>query len=129
MRMEIIERHRRAAAAVAPVATDPARTVGLAEFGRRFPLAQVVEFHLLDVLVHGWDVAAALGIAVDYDEDLVTAVLAVAEAVPSGPLREDPRSPFAPARAQPGTDPWDRTLALLGRDPMWTPAPTATSGA
>jgi uncharacterized protein (TIGR03086 family) len=102
--------------------TESGRTVWLAEFGRRFPLADVAGFHLLDVLVHGWDVAATLGVAVDYDEDLVMATLAQAERVPTGPFREDPRSPFAPARADGGTDPWDRTLALLGRDPLWTPA-------
>jgi uncharacterized protein (TIGR03086 family) len=109
-------------AAFAEVAIDPARTAWLPEFGRRFPLEQVAGFHLVDTLVHGWDVAVALGIAVDYDDDLVAAGLEQAERVPDGAFREQPRAAFAPALAGAGaSDPWERTLALLGRDPMWSP--------
>ena len=43
--------------------------------------------HLVDTLVHGWDVAAALGIAVSYraelDDETVAAGLATAERVPA----------------------------------------------
>ncbi|MBD0675950.1 TIGR03086 family metal-binding protein, partial [Streptomyces sp. CBMA156] len=59
--------------------------------GAPFPCAQAVGFHLLDTLVHGWDVAAALGTgdgpaaAVDGDEELAAVLLRVAEAVPAGP--------------------------------------------
>ena len=108
--------------AFAEAAAEPGSTVWLAEFGRRFPLETVVGFHLLDVLVHGWDVAAALGVAVDYDEELVAASLAQAERVPTGPVREEPGAPFAPALPHGSRDPWERTLTLVGRNPMWAPA-------
>jgi uncharacterized protein (TIGR03086 family) len=108
-------------AAFAEAATDPSRTVWLAEFRHRFPLEQVAGFHLIDTLVHGWDVAVSLGLAVDYDDDLVAAGLAVAELVPTGAAREQPESPFAPAQEATGSDRWEHTLALLGRDPFWTP--------
>jgi uncharacterized protein (TIGR03086 family) len=98
-------------------AADPARPVLLPEFaGRRFPLDMVIGFHLLDTLVHGWDVAAALGVEVTYDEDLRVAAHAQAELVPTGESRTVPGAPFAPAL--PTTDDgWAHTLALLGRDP------------
>ncbi|GAA1173439.1 TIGR03086 family metal-binding protein [Pseudonocardia alaniniphila] len=116
-----------AGAAFAEAATDPARTVWLAEFRNRLPLEQVAGFHLIDTLVHGWDAAVTLGLAVDYDDDLVAAGLTVAEQVPTGAFREQPESPFGPALAMTGSDPWERTLTLLGRDPHWTPTrPTAT---
>lgn len=102
-------------------AADPQRQVLLPEFnGARFPLTAVVGFHLIDTLVHGWDVAASLGIDVDYDDDLVAAAQAQAERVPDGDLRTAPGSPFA--RALPEavhSTGWPRTLALLGRDPRW----------
>jgi uncharacterized protein (TIGR03086 family) len=116
-----------AGAAFAEAATDPARTVWLAEFRHRLPLEQVAGFHVIDTLVHGWDVAVTLGLAVDYDDDLVAASLTVAERVPTGTVRELPESPFAPALAAAGSDPWERTLALLGRDPLWTPTRTTST--
>jgi uncharacterized protein (TIGR03086 family) len=108
--------------AFAEAAADPAGTVWLPEFRNRFPLEQVAGFHLIDTLVHGWDVAASLGLALDYDDDLVAAGLTVAESVPTGAFREQPGSPFAPALTGGATDAWDRTLTLLGRDPAWSPA-------
>jgi uncharacterized protein (TIGR03086 family) len=109
-----------AGAAFTEAATDPARTVWLAEFRHRLPLEQVASFHLIDTLVHGWDVAVTLGLALDYDDDLVAAGLTVAERVPTGAVRERPESPFAPALQAAGPGRWEQTLALLGRDPSWT---------
>ncbi|MFG3224305.1 TIGR03086 family metal-binding protein [Kitasatospora sp. NPDC048194] len=94
--------------------------------GAPFPLAQAVGFHLLDTLVHGWDVAAALGApeelvaAVDGDDALVGALLAVTEAVPNTPEARAPGRAFRPG-LQPGAADgrFDRALALLGRDPGW----------
>lgn len=102
---------------------DPERQVLLPEFnGMRFPLATVVGFHLVDTLVHGWDVAASIGLDVGYDDELVAAGLEQAERVPGGAVRTAPGAPFAPIL--PGADEqtgWPRTLALLGRDPNWRP--------
>jgi uncharacterized protein (TIGR03086 family) len=84
----------------------------------RFPAAMVIGFHLLDTVVHGWDVATALGVAYRPDDELVAVTLRIAEQVPDGPVREQPGASFAPALPVPdGTDPWHRALALLGRTP------------
>src|SRR6266498_4358321 len=80
-----VEAHRAGAAVVVAAfsAAAPDRNVLMPEFGdRRFPLHMVVGFHLLDTLVHGWDVAVSLGDDVRYDDDLLAAVLEQAEAVP-----------------------------------------------
>lgn len=111
-----------AAVAAAFAAADPDRPVLLAEFeGRRFPLHNVIGFHLIDTLVHGWDVAAALGTKTDYDDDLVAAALQQAELIPDGPMRTAPGAAFAPVLPEAAhSTGWARTLALLGRDPEWT---------
>jgi uncharacterized protein (TIGR03086 family) len=102
-------------------AADPARPVLMPEFnGMRFPLDTVIGFHLLDTLVHGWDVAATIGVAVTYDDDLLAAVQRVAELVPGDEARTAPGAAFAPILST--VDQFagfDRTLALLGRDPHW----------
>ena len=101
-------------------AADPARAVLLPEFeGRRFPLEMVVGFHFLDTLVHGWDVAASLGIAITYDEDLVAAVHEQARLVPGGEARTAPGAVFAPELSTEDGSRWAQTLAMLGRDPHW----------
>lgn len=122
-----VEAHAAGAAVVvaAFAAAEPEREVLLPEFGARFPLRTVVGFHLVDTLVHGWDVAVSLGGGVWYDDDLVTAALEQAEAVPDGDMRTAPGAAFAPIRPEAGSAAgWARTLALLGRDPRWM-APAA----
>jgi hypothetical protein len=78
----------------------------------------VIGFHLLDTLIHGWDVAATLGTSTDYDDDLLTAARQQAELVPDGAARTAPGAAFAPALPT-VPDGWPGTLALLGRDPNW----------
>ncbi|MFF4383685.1 TIGR03086 family metal-binding protein [Kitasatospora sp. NPDC001547] len=96
--------------------------------GGPFPFAAAVGFHLLDTLVHGWDAAAALGTrdglvaAVDGDDALATALLTVAQAVPSTPEARAPGRAFGPGLEPGGGDGRSaRALALLGRDPAWKP--------
>ncbi|MFJ9611127.1 TIGR03086 family metal-binding protein [Kitasatospora sp. NPDC101176] len=92
------------------------------------PTDLAVGFHLLDTLVHGWDVAAAVGAraplvaAVDADEALAAALSAVAEAVPAAPENRTPGKAFGP-RLEPDArgGRFERALALLGRDPAWRP--------
>lgn len=122
-----VDAHAAGAALVvaAFAAASPERDVLLPEFGARFPLPTVVGFHLLDTLVHGWDVAVSLGGGVWYDDDLVAAVLAQAEAIPGGDMRTRPGAAFGPVLpAADSAAGWVRTLALLGRDPRWM-APAA----
>ena len=89
----------------------------------RFPARQAIGFHLLDYVVHSWDVAASLGHPIAFDEDLVAAVQDVADKdVPDGPLRHRPGASFAPAiPVDDGMSAQDRMLAALGRPPRWTP--------
>jgi uncharacterized protein (TIGR03086 family) len=109
-------------------AGDLDTAVLLPEFGARPPLRTVAGMHLVDTLVHGWDVAATLGIHADYsaglDDDLVAATLAISEQVPDDASREAPGAPFGHALpVDPDADDWTRTLTLLGRRPSWRPHP------
>ncbi|MGW5384329.1 TIGR03086 family metal-binding protein [Nocardia sp. NPDC003963] len=100
----------------------PERVFALPEFGPEVtvPGQQALGFHLVDYVVHGWDLARALGIGYELDEETAEPVLRIVESVPDGPEREQPGAPFA--RALPDRDsgaPLDRILRLLGRTPAW----------
>ena len=115
---------------VAAFAAGAEHPVLLPEFGARLPAGIVVQMHLVDTLVHGWDVAAALGVQDDYvaglDAEVVAASLAMCERIPDDESREAPGASFARALPAPdGADPWTRTLTLVGRDPAWTSDPVA----
>lgn len=89
----------------------------------RFPAAQAIGFQFIDTVVHAWDVAQAVGVAVDFDQDLLDAALPVAELVPDGANRLTPGAAFAPGLdSGPAGTTLDRILALLGRDPAWASA-------
>ncbi|MBW6437234.1 TIGR03086 family protein [Actinoplanes hulinensis] len=89
------------------------------EFGAgTFPATLGVGFHLVDYLVHSWDVAISLNVPFHPGDTLVAAALPIALAVPDGDQRLSPTYPFRPAI--PGfTDaaPFDQLLAALGRNP------------
>jgi uncharacterized protein (TIGR03086 family) len=96
--------------------------------GGPFPLEVAVGFQLVDTLVHGWDVAAALGApaglaaAVNADPELAGALVSVSELVPAGPQSRGPGRAFRDRRPQEDVyGPFERALALLGRDPAWKP--------
>ncbi|MFA1547325.1 TIGR03086 family metal-binding protein [Actinomadura chokoriensis] len=102
--------------AFADVALDA--ELALPELGGRFPAALAISFHLVDLVVHAWDVAATLGVPWEPADDLVGAALNVAAIVP-----EESRGPgasFAP-KLEPagGASPGERLLTLLGREPSW----------
>lgn len=86
-----------------------------------FPARQAISFHLLDYVVHGWDVAAALGRPIAIEDDLVEAVLEIAaREVPDTPRRQHPDASFRPpAPVTDGASSQDRMLATLGRPPNW----------
>lgn len=86
-----------------------------------FDATTAIGFHFIDYLVHGWDVARALGVAFTPEPDLVAAATPIAQAVPDDDRRRQPGSPFAPGLAVPAdASPWDRLLARLGRSPAWS---------
>jgi uncharacterized protein (TIGR03086 family) len=85
-----------------------------------FPGRQAIAFHLVDYVVHGWDVARSLGVGFEPEPEVLAVALKVAQAVPDGPGRLEPGSAFRPAVAAPGREnPLDQIVALLGRSPDW----------
>lgn len=95
--------------------------------GGPFPAPTAIRFHLVDYVVHGWDVAASIGIGADFEPDLVAAALSIAEQVPIGAAREIQGAAFAAALpVSADQPPMDRMLRLLGRSPSW-PQPAGSS--
>jgi uncharacterized protein (TIGR03086 family) len=94
---------------------------------RMFLARQAIGFHLLDYLVHGWDVAATLAVPFTPPAAEVALVQRIADRdVPSGPRRHHPEAAFGPPVAVPaGAPAMDRLLGFLGRDPHWKPAEPA----
>ncbi|GAB7029362.1 TIGR03086 family metal-binding protein [Streptomyces sp. NPDC021749] len=101
---------------------DPDRACHLPEFAaaQTFPARRVVGFHLIDYVVHGWDVARTLDLGYDPDPALLRAALPIARAVPDDDSRLAPGSAFRPGLPldHPAGE-LDRILVLLGRSPSW----------
>jgi uncharacterized protein (TIGR03086 family) len=85
----------------------------------RFPAEQAIGFHLVDYVVHGWDVARTLGLRHDLEPALLAAALPVARSVPDGQNRRRPGASFAPRVTVTGGSTLDHIVALLGRRPSW----------
>jgi uncharacterized protein (TIGR03086 family) len=88
---------------------------------RAVPRQLAVGFHLVDYLVHGWDVARSLGLDYRPDPELTAAALPLALAVPDGERRLAPGAAFRPglaAAGEPHGD-LDQILLALGRSPAW----------
>ncbi|MGZ3145895.1 TIGR03086 family metal-binding protein [Lentzea chajnantorensis] len=115
--------HAAAARDLLAAFADPVEEFELPEFApvTRFPAVQAIGFHLIDYVVHGWDVARSLGLAHRLAPELAEPALRIALAVPDGEGRLQPGAAFAPALVTRDTDPMRRVLALLGRSPDWTP--------
>ena len=84
-----------------------------------FPAEQAIGFHFVDYVVHGWDVARALGVGYDLEPGLLGAALAIARSVPEGENRQRPGAAFAPRVAVTGGGLLAQIVALLGRRPAW----------
>ncbi len=86
--------------------------------GISLPGAMAGGFALNELVLHGWDLARATGLAFDCDPAAAEASLSItAKVVEQG---------FGDAYGPPGKVPddaptMDRLLALAGRDPAWTP--------
>lgn len=133
--------HWDVATAIGPVATDPAggyaaaaldvldafadatgdTPFALPEFGPDVvaPGAMAIGFHLVDYVVHGWDVAVTLGRPFSPHADIVSAALPLGLQVPDGEFRDDDGAPFARAVDGSAATDLDRLLHHLGRDPDW----------
>ncbi|WP_327275071.1 TIGR03086 family metal-binding protein [Streptomyces sp. NBC_01224] len=88
------------------------------EFGF-FPGRVALGMHVLDCVVHGWDVAQTIGVAYDPGADLVRYSLKVATQIPTGAPSDDrARTPFAPAvEISAGSPALEQLLGLVGRRP------------
>ncbi|MCX5384251.1 TIGR03086 family protein [Streptomyces sp. NBC_00083] len=123
---DAVARHLAACALVvdAFAAVDSAeRSFALPEFGAgaAFPAGRAIGFHLVDYVVHGWNVARSLGLPCAPDAGLLEAALPLALAVPDGGRRLEPGAPFRPALTPHGAaHPLDRILTALGRSPQWS---------
>jgi len=101
----------------------------LPDFGpdASLPGAVAVGFHFVDYVVHGWDVAKALGVPFTLADEVVDAALRLALLAPEGEARDIPGAPFAHAVDGPSRSSLDKMLRYLGRDPGWTPTSISPS--
>jgi uncharacterized protein (TIGR03086 family) len=91
--------------------------------GSRTPAADVAALNIAEMVLHGWDLAAATGQAYTVSEPAAAAAMGAVEA--NADLFREYKG-FAEPVEVPSTAPvLDRLLALSGRDPAWTPAPGA----
>lgn len=113
--------HRAAAADVLDAFAEPGvseREFTLPELSGSFHGRTAIGFHLVDYVVHAWDVAASLGTGLDLPDEVLGAALAVARRVPTDPAVRGPGAAFAASLDVPeGAAPSARTLRLLGRAP------------
>ncbi|AVH21783.1 TIGR03086 family metal-binding protein [Nocardia cyriacigeorgica] len=88
------------------------------------PTEQVLSIHFVDMLVHRWDIARALGISPETPARLTEIALPIARSItaPGSPLN-GPNGVYHPSLAENPTRPaMDNIAALLGRDPHHTPS-------
>jgi uncharacterized protein (TIGR03086 family) len=86
------------------------------------PGSMAIGFHLVDYVVHTWDVARSVGNPVDLPAEVVDAALPIAFGVPDGDFRTIANAVFGPAiPSTESVDDLDRILAYLGRSPEWAP--------
>jgi uncharacterized protein (TIGR03086 family) len=91
--------------------------------GVTVPAGMAIGFHFIDYVVHSWDVAATLGLPVEFDDEVLAAALAVAGQVPADDASRGPGRAFGPTLApDPDRPALDRVLATLGRSPSWPDA-------
>ncbi|MFE9436744.1 TIGR03086 family metal-binding protein [Streptomyces sp. NPDC006640] len=82
-------------------------------FGSTRPAALAGTITIMELTVHGWDLAVATGSTFTADDDVVATATAVAERIAEGARAS---GAFGPA-AEPASDapPLERLLALTGR--------------
>ncbi|HEX2074215.1 MAG TPA: TIGR03086 family metal-binding protein [Geodermatophilus sp.] len=99
---------------------DPAAWEGFTEAGGvRMPAPAMAVVALDEVLVHGWDLAAATGQEYTADPASVEACLGFVAQAAAGPPQP---GLFGPPVPVPDDAPaMDRLLGLTGRDPAWRP--------
>lgn len=116
---DVFSGYLESAAAVSAAFTraDPDVPVPVFGYGT-FPLTTALRMHVVDFVVHGWDVARAIGWRWRYDPELVE----VAYPIMLGFRGPRPNKAFDVIREVPDDAPTtDRLMGFVGRDPRWTP--------
>jgi len=87
---------------------------------QEFPGEQAVMMHLVDTVVHAWDLARTLDLPVEFDRPVTDPVLALSRQIPDDETRKGPKAFFGPVVpfAEDASD-LDQIVALLGRSPSW----------
>lgn len=100
----------------------------LPEFGpdATVPGSIAMAMHFVDYVVHGWDVAAALGLPFQLPDEVLAAALPIVLGIPDDGSREAANAPFGHAVEAAGTTDLDRLLAHLGRRPDWSTQENST---
>lgn len=88
------------------------------------PASEYAEQMLLDLTVHGWDLARGAGVDDRMDGAAAQHVLAYAEGKAAGGRDAGIFGDPVDTGSQ---DPQDRLLGLLGRDPGWAPGPAGSA--
>ena len=88
--------------------------------GSATPAADVAALNLAEMVLHGWDLAAATGQRFQVGDAAATAALRAVEA--NAELFRQYNGFAEPVPAAPDAPVLDRVLALSGRDPGWTPS-------
>ncbi len=79
---------------------------------------QLVGFELIEMVVHGWDIARGLGVEMDVDDEVVRTTLAGARMWVDDSVRVP--GMFGPEVHVSDVSPLDELVAFLGRDPGWS---------
>jgi uncharacterized protein (TIGR03086 family) len=102
------------AAAFAAPAADPIEVYGYGTL----PLSTGMAMHIVDYVVHGWDVARSIGYRWHYDEELVDAAYRIMLRFPTSRPNKAFDVIVPVADDAPVTD---KLMAYVGRDPQWSP--------
>jgi uncharacterized protein (TIGR03086 family) len=89
--------------------------------GSPMPSADVAALNIAEMVLHGWDLAAATGQAYTVSERAAAAAMRAVEA--NAELFRQYKGFADPVEVPSSASALDRVLALSGRDPAWTPAP------
>ena len=87
--------------------------------GSPTPAANVAALNIAEMVLHGWDLAAATGQTYTVSEPAAAAAMAAVEA--NADLFREYKGFAEPVEVTPTASTLDRLLALSGRDPGWTP--------
>ena len=91
--------------------------------GSPMPAADVAALNLAEMVLHGWDLAAATGQAYAVSEPAAAAAMRAVEA--NAELFRQYKGFAEAVEVPPSATALDQVLALSGRDPAWTAPPGA----